>query len=130
MSRLAPRRVAVLLALLVAVLVILASAASRVSNPATPLPPVTASAPASTVEARLPADGTVRARVGQVVRLHVQATNNDVAEIAALALSMPVGPGLDTPLVFVAEQPGRFPVRLRYADEPVGQLVVTPPRGS
>jgi hypothetical protein len=124
-SRLSPRRVAIALAVLIAVLVVLASA-SRTRGPVTPLPPATAAtAPTTSVDAQLPADGTVRARQGELVRLHIQSPTSDVAEILALGVSTPVGPNLDAPLQFVADQPGTFAIMLRYAGETVGRVVVS-----
>lgn len=114
------------MAVLVAALVVLAGSASRNSPLIVPPPPSTATIAPTIVEARLPADGTVPARVGELVRVHVQATTSDIAESRALGVSTPVGPQLDAPLLFVADRPGRFRIDLRYAAQPVGHVDVAP----
>jgi hypothetical protein len=83
------------------------------------------SPPASVVEITLPGDRDVRARVGDVVRLTVRAPSSDIVELTDLALEQPVDPGVPAELVFVADQPGRFPVRLRDAGQAVGTLRVS-----
>ena len=87
--------------------------------------PAGASPPAPVVEASLPADKEVRARVGDVVRLLVSAPAADMVELSALAVEQPVDAGQPAELVFVADRAGRFRVRLRDAGEPVGTLRVT-----
>jgi hypothetical protein len=81
--------------------------------------------PASVVEASLPADKQVRARVGDVIRLLVSAPSSDVVELPTLAVEGPVDVGQPTELVFVADRAGRFRVRLRDADESIGTVRVT-----
>jgi hypothetical protein len=81
--------------------------------------------PASVVEASLPDDKEVRARVGDVIRLLVRAPSSDVVELSTLAVEEPVDAGQPTELVFVADRAGRFRVRLRDADESIGTLRVT-----
>jgi hypothetical protein len=81
--------------------------------------------PASVVEASLPADKEVRARVGDVIRLLVSAPSSDVVELSTLAVEEPVDAGQPTELVFVADRAGRFRVRLRDADESIGTVRVT-----
>jgi hypothetical protein len=88
--------------------------------PATPRP----SPAAGVVEARLPAKRSVRATVGDVVRIDVRAKSDDVAEVAPLGVSEPVGPEIAAQLVFDADQAGRFPVTLRDAGRRIGTLVV------
>jgi hypothetical protein len=81
--------------------------------------------PASVVEASLPGDKEVRARVGDVVRLVVSAPAADVVELSTLAVEEPVDAGQPTELVFVADRAGRFHVRLRDADQSIGTVRVT-----
>jgi hypothetical protein len=81
--------------------------------------------PASVVEASLPADKEVRARVGDVIRLLVSAPSSDVVELSTLAVEEPVDAGQPTELVFVADRAGRFHVRLRDADQSIGTVRVT-----
>jgi hypothetical protein len=87
------------------------------------LPP--SSAPAAVVEASLPGEKEIRARVGDVIRLFVRAPSSDVVQLTSLAVEEPVDPGQPAELVFVADREGRFPVRLRDADESIGTLSVT-----
>jgi hypothetical protein len=81
--------------------------------------------PASVVEASLPGDKEVRARVGDVVRLLVSAPSADIVELSTLAVEEPVDADQATELVFVADRAGRFGVRLRNADESIGTVRVT-----
>jgi hypothetical protein len=81
--------------------------------------------PASVVEASLPADKEVRARVGEVVRLLVSAPAADVVELSTLGVEGPVDADQPTELLFVADRAGRFHVRLREADESIGTVRVT-----
>jgi len=79
---------------------------------------------AGVVHARLPAKRSVRATVGDVVRIDVRATADDVAEVIALGVSEPVGPGIPAQLVFDADHAGRFPVTLRDGGRRIGTVVV------
>jgi hypothetical protein len=81
-----------------------------------------ASPPSSEIEATLPSTKEVRARVGDVVRLTVRAPSDDLVQVTELGLERSVDAGLPAELVFVADQPGRFRVRLRDAREAVGTL--------
>jgi hypothetical protein len=81
--------------------------------------------PASVVEASLPGDKEVRARVGDVIRLLVSAPSADVVELSTLAVEQPVDADQPTELVFVADRAGRFRVRLRDAEESIGTVRVT-----
>jgi hypothetical protein len=87
--------------------------------------PRASSPPAPVVEASLPGDKEVRARVGDVVRLLVRAPSADVVELATLAVEEPVDADQPTELVFIADREGRFKVHLRDADESIGTLRVT-----
>jgi hypothetical protein len=90
-----------------------------------PLPATPQLEPAAgVVEARLPARRSVRAKVGDVVQIDVRATADDVAEVASLGVSEPVGPGIAAQLVFDADQAGRFPVTLRDTGRKIGTVVV------
>ena len=81
--------------------------------------------PAPVVEASLPRDKEVRARVGDVIRLVVRAPSADVVQLTNLAVEGPVDAGQPSELVFVADRAGRFPVSLRDAGESIGTLRVT-----
>ena len=84
-----------------------------------------AAPPAPVVEGSMPSEKDVRARVGDVVRLLVRAPSADVVQLLALGVEQPVDSNQPAQLVFVANQPGRFRVRLRDAGETVGTLRVT-----
>jgi hypothetical protein len=87
--------------------------------------PSASSPPASVVEASLPGDKEVRARVGDVIRLTVSAPSADVVELSTLAVEAPVDAGQPAELVFVADRAGAFRVRLRDAGESIGTVRVT-----
>jgi hypothetical protein len=95
----------------------------RSSDPA--IAAAAAAPPAPVVEASMPADKDVRARVGDVVRLLVRAPAADVVQLPTLGVEAPVDANEPADLTFVADQPGRFRVRLRDAGEAVGTLRVT-----
>jgi hypothetical protein len=95
----------------------------RGSDP--PSEPLPARSLASEVRASLPKDEVVRARVGDVVRLTVSAPASDTVELSDLGLEQPVDPELPAELVFVADRPGRFAVRLHNAAETVGTLRIS-----
>jgi hypothetical protein len=77
-----------------------------------------------TVEGRLPADGIVRAREGDVVELQVTSRMPDEARIVALGLEAPTEPRLPATLIFVADRAGRFAVTLRDAGTRAGTLEI------
>lgn len=80
-----------------------------------------------TVEGRLPADGVVRAREGDVVELRVTSRAPDEARIVALGLEGPTEPRLPARLTFVADRAGRFAVTLRDAGTRTGTLEIAEP---
>ena len=86
--------------------------------------PVAANPPAPVVEAALPADKEVRARVGDVVSLLVRAPAADTVEVPSLGVEGPVDANQPAELTFVADRAGRFRVRLRDAGEAIGTLRV------
>lgn len=90
-------------------------------------PPPSRVVPAVEATGELPADETVRARVGDVVVLRVRAPAADVVRIDALGLDADASPELPARLEFVAARAGRFPVVLEVARKRVGTLVVTGP---
>lgn len=87
--------------------------------------PAPRAAPAVEATGELPADETVRAKVGDIVVLRVRSAAADVVRIDALGLDADTSPALPARLEFVATRPGRFPVVLQQAGERVGTLVVT-----
>jgi hypothetical protein len=81
---------------------------------------------AKVVEAALPRDRRVRARVGDVVDLAVSHGTEDEVQIPALGLAEPVEPGIAAQFEFDADHPGRFAVTLRDAATRVGVVEVRP----
>ena len=82
---------------------------------------------AGLVTGALPADGTVRAAVGDEVELRVASSTPDVAKLLAFGVSTAVGPGLPGTMRFRALAPGRFPVTFDVAGTTAGELVVVEP---
>jgi hypothetical protein len=117
-----------LLLLIAALASVIAPREGNVVGRSTTQPPQLAPPPpaARTVTGQLPADGTVEATVGDVVDLTVTADHPDEVQIFDLGLQAPVDADLPGVLQFVADQPGRFAVTLRYSGERVGVLVVRP----
>ena len=116
------------LLLLVAALLLLVSIAGALTprEDTTPEQPVTAKRPSAsaTVRGTLPRPTAVRARVGDLVALRVRSGTADQAELPAFGLSEPVGPDLVAEFTFIADRPGRFPVRLSLAGDEAGALIV------
>ena len=78
------------------------------------------------VVAMLPAEEPVEAKVGDVLQLTVRTDEAGRAEIRELGVDVPVGPGLETPILVPLERAGRFPVTRRLADEQFGVVSVAP----
>jgi hypothetical protein len=95
--------------------------APRTVEPASPTAPA-----ARVVEAVLPDDRRVRARVGDIVSLEVRHAAQDEVQILALGLSEPVEPGIAAQLVFDADREGRFAVTLRDGARRLGTVEVRP----
>lgn len=91
--------------------------------PAPALPAASGPAPRE-VEATLPSGKPVRVATGDLVTLRVRADEEDQAEITGLGLSEPVGSDLPAELMFVADEPGRYPVTLSLAGREVGVVEV------
>jgi hypothetical protein len=88
-------------------------------------PPVApAREPPPTVRGELPGDRAVTAQVGDIVELEVAVPATDEVEIPALGLDAAADPALPARFMFVAERPGRFAVRLRFANRRMGVLIV------
>ena len=79
-----------------------------------------------TVEGRLPADGVVRAREGDVVELQVT-SRAPTRRVVALGLEGRTEPRLPARLTFVADRAGRFAVTLRDAGTKAGPLEIAEP---
>jgi hypothetical protein len=124
----AGRRILVFIVLLLFVAAIASAIAPREKDlaPRTVQPAITTPAPAArVVEAVLPGDRRVRARVGDIVQLEVRHTAQDEVQIPALGISEPVEPGIAAQLVFDADREGRFPVTLRDSPRRLGTVEVS-----
>jgi hypothetical protein len=119
------RRLLLLALLLVVGASLVSAVAPRERSPREAIDPAAANPPAPVVEASMPSDKEVRARVGDVIRLLVRAPAADTVELANLGVEGPVDVNDPAELVFVADQAGRFRVRLRDAGEAIGTLRVT-----
>lgn len=119
-------RITLVVALFLLGVALVSASSTRDDGPAVPGAEKSATrTPSPLVEAELPSERTVRAGLGDVVRLRVRAVRPDEARVVRLALEWPVGPGLRGDLAFVARRAGRFAVALR-SGERVGTLVVEP----
>jgi hypothetical protein len=125
----AGRRLLLFIVLLLVVAAIASAIAPREEDSARrPVEPavVTPATAARVVEAVLPGDKRVRARVGDIVQIEVQHSAQDEVQILALGLSEPVEPGIAAQMVFDADREGRFAVTLRDAARRVGTVEVRP----
>jgi hypothetical protein len=112
--------------LLIAISVLSATTSpDRVPTRAPTAAPEPPAPPAREVRASLPRTAPLHAVVGDVVRLVVHAPSADTVTLDALAVQAPVDRATPAELVFVADRPGRFRVRLRDAGEAIGTLVVS-----
>lgn len=68
----------------------------------------------------------VRARVGQVVRLEVQAFSTDFVAIKDIGVMEPTDPDAPTELEFLADRTGTFAVTVSERDRPIGVIDVQP----
>ena len=87
--------------------------------------PDTGGAEAGVVNATLPADRTVDAKVGDAIELNVTSQAPDILTIPELAVRAPVGPGITSPVRFTALKTGTFEARLELAQSVVGRVSVT-----
>lgn len=69
---------------------------------------------------------TVRARIGDLVKLRATAIEPDLAQIDALGLTEPVEADLPADFEFAADQVGRFPVTLSVSGRRLGYVEVSP----
>jgi hypothetical protein len=122
-----------LFASLLLVMGAIASAFTPRKDRATAPPRASAPAPAANtqprrIEATLPADTPVRARVGDIVRLSVRAPGPEQVDIPDLGVSEPADTGVPAVFEIVTDQQGRYPVMLSLADKSVGVVEVQPAR--
>ena len=121
------RRLLVPVTILFLVLLVLGSLGSREPTrtdvATTPGPPPGAR-PARTVQATMPREKEVRARVGDLVTLTVEAKDIGGVEVPDFGESEPVAPGSPALFDLLPTQRGRFPVRSAGTGEEIGVLVV------
>jgi hypothetical protein len=120
------RRLLVPVTLLFLVLLILGSLAptdsTREGTSTTP-PPRADAPPTRTVEGTLPGPA-VRARVGDLVSLTVEADEIGGVELPGFGESEPVAPGSPALFDVLPTEPGRFPLRNAQTGAEIGALVV------
>ncbi len=120
------RRLLVPVSLVFLVLLILGSLApsdSTRTDSTTPVPPAGGSPP-RTVEATMPANDEVRARVGDLVTITVESDQPGGVEMPDFGESEPVAPGAPATFDVLPSEPGRFEVVSTDTGKPVGVLVV------
>ena len=123
------RRLLLPVTLLFLVLLVLgsigANQARRENFTTVPGPPPTART-VGTVEATMPAAKEVRAKVGELVTLTVEADEPGGVEFPAFGETEPAAP--EAPAVFdvLPTEAGRYPVRSTETGDTIGELVVEP----
>jgi hypothetical protein len=118
------RQLAIWAAVLFAIGLIAAAIAPQQQTaqaPAFPAPTPPGTAGPAIVEATRPSSEPVAATAGDIVRLRVVESTDQDAEVDGLGVRAPVGPGTTGVVEFVADSPGRWPVRL----VPSGALIGT-----
>lgn len=88
-------------------------------------PAAAASPPPAELSAVMPAEGKVKLKTGQTLKLQVRSDSPDTALISGLGLKVPVGPDLPGEIVIVAPSSGSYPVTLQISARTVGDIVVS-----
>jgi hypothetical protein len=121
------RRLLVPVSLLFLVLLILGSLApsdsTRTDTSTTPVPP-TGGTPVRTIDATLPEDDQVRARVGDLVNLTVESDTPGGVALPDFGETEPVAPGAPATFDILPTQPGTFDVVSTDSGKTIGTLVV------
>lgn len=117
--------IAVVVGLLTAIVVSSSDRTTRGGRTTTtaPLPAPTLAA-TRTVEAKLPHDGPVEARVGDMIVLRFTPERSDVLELDAFGFEQGIAGDVPTVVRIVAARPGTFPLRLRGAEKTLVELKV------
>lgn len=121
-----PRRTLVALTVLLAALAVGAALESGRQDEQTATRPTPSPAPATptsrtivaSIVAASPARPTVRARVGDLVKLAIVSRAAGAVLLDGYDQIEPVGPQTPARFSFIADRPGSFPVRLRLSAEP------------
>lgn len=117
--------IAVAVGLLTAVMVSSSDRESRSGRSTTTAPlPAPTLEPTKTVEAKLPHDGPVEARVGDMIVLRFTPERSDVVELDAFGFEEGIAGDVATALRIVAARPGTFDLRLRTEQKTLVQLKV------
>jgi hypothetical protein len=121
------RRLLVPVSLLFLVLLVLGSLApsdsTRTDSTPTPVPPANAEA-TRTVAATIPKQDEVRAQVGDLVNLTVEADEPGGVELPDFGESEPVAPGAPAYFDVLPDAAGRFPIVSTSTGRTIGTLVV------
>jgi hypothetical protein len=121
------RRLLVPVSLVFLVLLILGSLAptdsTRTDTTTTPVPPAGGSPP-RTVQATMPPNDEVRARVGDLVNITVESDTPGGVEMPDFGESEPVAPGAPAMFDVLPSEPGRFAVVSTDTGKQLGVLVV------
>jgi hypothetical protein len=120
------RRLAFVAALLFFVAMVSSAVVRREENRRQATAPAAAppAAPIATVEAQLPAERRVQARVGEIVNLQVRSEEPQDVSIPALGVTDVASADVPALLEFVADQPGRFAVVADPSGRRLGTVVV------
>jgi hypothetical protein len=121
------RQLALWAAILFAIALVAAAVAPPEREPQAPVfpAPSAGAAPAGTaVDGTLPATQPLVATVGSIVRLRIAEALGDHVVISGLGVRAPVGPGTTDLVEFVADSPGRWPVRLDPSGTQIGTVEV------
>lgn len=117
--------IAVVAGLLTAVVVSSSDRATRNDRSTTTAPlPAATLAPTKVVEAKLPHDGPVEARVGDMIVLRFTPEKSDVLELNAFGFEQGIAGGVPSVVRIVAARPGTFDLRLRRAKKTLVELKV------
>lgn len=117
--------IAVIVGLLTAIVVSSSDRATRGGRTATTAPlPAPTMAATETVEAKLPHEGPVEARVGDMIVLRFTPERSDVLELDAFGFEQGIAGGVPTVVRIVAARPGTYDLHLRAADKALVRLKV------
>jgi len=118
------RRYLTALAVLAATLLLLGSLAPRPDQAPKPAGAPSTVASSETIDAQLPRDGLVRARVGDLVELAVTSARPEGVEFPALGELEAAAPGAPARFSFYADRTGRFPVLVGEEGKEAGAVEV------
>jgi hypothetical protein len=100
-----------------------AAALSAAANNTTP-PPGPGDVREHTLEA--PSRKPLVANVGDLIQVQAALDTEDVVEFPDLGMDATVSPGAPAQFDVIADPPGEFPLKLKYAGKTIGELEVKP----